>query len=94
MVLSVCPMAMAVSYNDSTITNSSDQWQSWVSQWENVPLTIPKCPSPPAPTPFCWMRLFSSLSHRLGNPDTVYSGRSDAAGVPGSLSAGIESSDD
>lgn len=44
MVLSVCPMAMAVSYNDSTITNSSDQWQSWVSQWENVAADYTKVP--------------------------------------------------
>ena len=36
MILSVCPMAMAASYNDSSVTGSSDQWQSWVSQWESV----------------------------------------------------------
>lgn len=34
MVLGACPAALAASYNDSSVTGGSAEWQSWVSQWE------------------------------------------------------------
>ena len=36
MVLGACPAALAASYNDSSVTGGSAEWQSWVSQWESV----------------------------------------------------------
>ena len=36
MALSACPFALAASYNDSSVTGGSAEWQAWVSQWESV----------------------------------------------------------
>ena len=36
LALSACPFALAASYNDSSVTGGSAEWQAWVSQWESV----------------------------------------------------------
>lgn len=36
LVLSACPFALAASYNDSSVTGGSAQWQAWVSQWDTT----------------------------------------------------------
>ena len=36
LVLSACPFALAASYNDSSVTGGSTQWQAWVSQWDTT----------------------------------------------------------
>ena len=36
LALSACPFALAASYNDSSVTGGSEEWQAWVSEWESV----------------------------------------------------------
>ena len=36
LALGACPFALAASYNDSSVTGGSEEWQAWVSQWESV----------------------------------------------------------
>ena len=36
LVLSACPFALAASYNDSSVTGGSAEWQAWVDQWETT----------------------------------------------------------
>ena len=36
LALSACPFALAASYNDSSVTGGSAEWQAWVNEWESV----------------------------------------------------------